>query len=220
MPIALHRNLKPDTQLGIWEITESEDWFLDQLDLQAAELSQLNSIRGHRRLEWLSVRQLIHHMSGRKDRAALTKDAFGKPFLENSDFFISVSHSRDAAAAIAASGLVGIDIQQIVSKIDRLAPKFMRPEELASLRPDTRIEHLHVYWCAKEALYKAYGRRQLDFCTHLFVEPFEFETQATFRGHVRKNDVDITFSMQFEWWRDYVLVYGVEDRIEPMGKQS
>ena len=45
---------------------------------------------------------------------------------------------------------------------------------MKSLQPKTRMEHLSVYWGAKEALYKAYGRKKLEFKQHILVEPFKY----------------------------------------------
>ena len=152
-------------------------------------------------------------MSGRKKRGACIKDEHGKPYLENSLFEISISHSRDLAAVIAAPQAVGIDIQKIVSKIERIAHKFMREEEMASLQEETRLEHLHVYWGAKEALYKAYGRRQLDFKEHIFINPFEYDvTNGRCSGYTEKENEHIPFQLQYELvGQDYMLVYAVEE---------
>ena len=115
------------------------------------------------------------------------------------------------AAAIAGPGLVGIDIQHIVSKIERIAHKYMRPEETQSLRPETRLEHLHIYWGAKEALYKAYGRRQLDFKANILVDPFELEFEkGIFYGKVIKDDYQAFFKLHYEMFNNHVLVYGIE----------
>lgn len=183
MPLYLHEKILPAAEIGIWQIQESEQWFLEQVDLFPEEMLQLEQIHGRRRVEWLAARYLVHLMSGRPQRAAFLKDQYGKPYLAHSPYTISISHGQDMAAAIAAPFAVGIDIQYIVPKIERIAYKFMRSVEMDSLSQEERIAHLHVYWGAKEALYKAYGRKALDFCTHLLVQPFELnwekgETQA------------------------------------------
>lgn len=208
MPILFHRMLKPKGELGIWEITETEDFFLEQLKLNADERLQFNMLKGRKRTEWLAARQLVHHMSGREVRGSFIKDEFGKPHLEHSPFNVSISHSGNKAAAIAAPDVVGIDIQNLVPKIERLAHRFLNKEELDSLREETRILQLHVLWGAKEALYKAYGRRQLDFCANIRIRPFEFDlTVGTCKGMVEKEDYAEEFNIFYEQMDDYVLVY-------------
>ncbi|MEM8529112.1 MAG: 4'-phosphopantetheinyl transferase superfamily protein [Bacteroidota bacterium] len=212
MPLLTHQPLPHQGEYAIWNIEESEDFFRTQLQLSNTELEQVNRIKGEgRRLEWLASRYLIHLMSGREKRGVLRKDEFGKPRLENSAFYISISHSNKMAAAIAAPFSVGIDLQKIVGKIERIAHKYMRPSEMESLEKSTRLEHLHVYWGAKEALYKAYGRKKLDFREHILIEPFAYNLEnGRAKGVVHKGDFIQTFELYYELLDDFVLVYALE----------
>ncbi len=212
MPLVSHRYLQPEGELGLWQIGESEAFFLDRISLHPLEAAQLAEIKGHRRVEWLASRWLLHEMSGRQLRAACLKDEFGKPHLEGSFYDISLSHSHELVAVIAAPRLVGVDIQYLVTKIERIAYKFMRPEEAESLESSSRIEHLHVYWGAKECLYKAYGRRSLDFKTHILIEPFRYQqTGGRFSGRVLKDAYNESFELWYERLGDFILVYGMAD---------
>ncbi len=211
MPLFLHEHLPDVGELGLWRIEEPEEWFLHHLLLTPVELRQLSHMKGRRRLEWLAARQLVHEMSGREKRTAFVKDEFGKPHLQDSPYQISISHSDGLAAAIAAPLSVGIDIQKIVAKITRIAHKFMREEEKASLEDATQIPHLHLYWGAKEALYKAYGRRELDFKQHIFVEPFSFNGQeGAMDGRVEKGDFCAHYRLYFRCINQFTLVYALE----------
>ncbi len=216
MSLLLHQHLHPEGEWGIWKIEESEHFYYQHLNLTTQELAQVHKIKGEgRRLEWLASRYLLHVMSGRATRGACLKDEFGKPYLEHSDFQISISHSNRYAAVIAAPFLVGIDIQKIVLKIERIAHKFLRDCEAESITEDNRLEHLHVYWGAKEALYKAYGRRTLDFCKHILVEPFSYKTpEGFFRGSVRKGDFEADFNLRYELIGDLMLVLALEAKTE------
>lgn len=212
MPLHTHHSILRQGEYAIWTIEESEDFFREQLQLSPTELEQVNRIKGEgRRLEWLASRYLIHLMSGREQRGTLLKDEFGKPHLENSSFHISISHSNKKAAAIAAPFSVGIDLQKIVGKIERIAHKYMRTNEMESLQEATRLEHLHVYWGAKEALYKAYGRKKLDFRTHILIEPFEYDLEnGKASGIVQKGDFFQPFDLHYKLLNDFVLVYALE----------
>ena len=77
MPILLHKDLQKKGELGLWAIEENEKWFLDQLELSGSEYDQLAKIKGHRRVEWLAARMLIHKMSGREKRGTFWKDECG-----------------------------------------------------------------------------------------------------------------------------------------------
>lgn len=211
MPLLFHRHINPEGELGVWRIAEEESYFLERLKLFPKEELWLEKIKGHRRLEWLAGRWLLHLMSGRGDRGACLKDEFGKPYLENSLYEISISHSRELTSVMASPRLVGVDIQKLVGKIDRIIHKFMRQVEIESVKSDSRLEHLHVYWGAKEALYKAYGRRQLDFRKHIFVEPFTFDLDiGKCKGFVEKDNYHLDFELYYEQIEEYILVYGTE----------
>ena len=212
MPLLRHDKLSESAaELGIWNITEPELWFMEQLLLYPPELRQLGDIRGRRRVEWLAVRQLVHQMSGRDKRGAFVKDEYGKPHLDQSDWHISISHSHELAAAIASPHLCGIDIQFIVPKITRLAHKFLCPPEAASIRSETELDQLHFYWGAKEALYKAHGRRQLDFKDHIKVQPFLYsKPQGETIGEVLKDGEHLRFRIFYERSEEgYMLVWAV-----------
>ncbi len=212
MPLVSHRFLQPEGELGLWMIAEKEAYFTKHLELSNLERIQLNAIKGHRRMEWLAARWLLHLMSGREMRGACLKDEYGKPYLANSAFDISISHCRELAAVIAAPKLVGVDIQKIVPKILRIQEKFMHPKELAAIEEDTKIEQLHVYWGAKEALYKAYGRRQIDFKKHLSIKSFTYKNgKASTVGQVNKGDFQKSFEIYYEMLDEYMLVYALED---------
>ena len=211
MPLLLHQMIAPEGELGLWQVKEPEEWFLDRLDLAPQEAAQFSTLKGRRRVEWLAVRQLVHDMSGREERGAFIKDEHGKPHLENSRWEISVSHSRNLAAAIAAPRSVGIDIQVIVEKIGRIAHRFMRPEELHCLSAGNRLEHMHVFWGAKEAIYKAYGRRQLDFSSHILVDPFDFDAEKGMAvGHISREGLRTDYRIHYEKWENYILVWVIE----------
>ena len=215
MPLLFHRTLRPAGELGVWQTAEDASFFRERLPLTRAEIAYVDGIPGAgRRKEWLASRYLLHKMSGRTVRGTVLKDEYGKPHLEGSDWQISLSHTRRYVAVLAGPELCGVDIQVLVPKIERLAPKFMRPEETASVLPATRLEHLHVYWGAKEALYKAYGRRQLDFRENILVTPFAYdlETGRT-TGAVVKDDLLLEFEIRYEKIGNTVLVTAVEGEV-------
>jgi len=212
MSLIFHRHLTPVGELGIWKIEEDEKFFFERLDLYPQEMEQISEMKGHRRLEWLAGRYLLHLMSGREIRGACLKDEYGKPHLEGSEYQISISHSHEQVAVLAAPVAVGVDIQFLVEKIWRIACKFMRPEESESLKPATSLEHLHVYWGAKEALYKAYGRREVDSRENLLIEPFAFSPDGgRTTGWIRKEGFEMELDVFYEMREGgYVLVWALE----------
>lgn len=213
MPIILKKNISPKGVLGVWEIEEDEAFFLDALDLDKEESSYISNFKGKRKIEWLASRYLLHLMSERKNRAVLKKDEFGKPILPDSEYHISLSHSHDMVAVIASPSPVGIDIQVHVEKITRLAPKFVNENENKFLDlEDNYLEKLHVIWGAKECLFKAYGRKEVDFKKHIDISKFDFSrlNPSEFFGSLKKPDWSGNFNLHFEFIKNHYLVYAVQ----------
>jgi len=104
------------------------------MTLTETETERLGQIKGGRRLEWLAGRWLVHEMSGASERLVCEADSYGKPHLTNSPLEMSLSHSNEVAAAILAPQSVGIDIQKLVAKIERIAHKYMCESEFESHR--------------------------------------------------------------------------------------
>lgn len=208
MPLVVQKEIDDSTSLAIWKIEEEESFFQNQMNLNQHEQKRLAEIKGHRRLEWLAGRFLICNLNGTKE-PGISVDEYGKPHLFNKH--LSISHSRSYAAAIISEHSCGIDIQHIVAKIERIAYKFMREQELDSLEEETRLAQLHVYWGAKECLYKSYGRRQLDFKAHIHVKPFKYIEEDGIKGRVLKNNFKAFYKLRYERREDYMLVYAIED---------
>lgn len=218
MPLIFHEktntsNDSPRRELGLWRIEEPENILRESIELHPEEIQQLDEIKGEgRRREFLAARNLLHLMSGRKDRGALIKDEFGKPHLEHSPLQISISHTENISAAVAHPYACGIDVQVFVNKIARLAPRFMNEAELSHLTDANRLIFQHLIWGAKEAMYKAYGRREIDFRDHLFVELEEIPLErGTTRGYLKKDELEKVYDLDYRIFDgNYMLVVAVE----------
>jgi 4'-phosphopantetheinyl transferase len=210
MGLLLIKRLESGATIGLWRMEEAPEFFLQSIDLQTVELEELGKLKGRRIVEWLACRYLVHEMllaQGHTDRLPVLKDEYGKPHLCGSPLHLSFSHSHDLVAVILANQPTGVDIQALVEKIERLALKFMREDELASLKNHTRLAHLHFYWGAKEALYKAYGRRELDFRQHIRIQPFDYQSVGNTMGQIMKDGEVWEFEVFFERFWDYFLVW-------------
>ena len=180
MPLTANYITEKNGQLAIWHITENEAFFMEKLLLTDADRAELNARKGRRRLEWLAGKYLVQLMVNSAYR--VVKDEFGKPHLDGSDLHLSISHSSEWAVAIISPNAVGVDIQEVTPRLDRIAWRVMNDNKLQQLDPVHRLDHLHVYWCAKEALYKAYGWRELDFRKNIVITPFIFPQNGIEEG--------------------------------------
>lgn len=203
MPIIFKKQISSNI-VAVWHITEQEDFFLPKLSLSFDEMTELSLIKGKKRMEWLAARYLVHILLGSEERICWVKDDFGKPYLAGKNIFFNISHSGEMAAAIIGKQEVGIDIQIFTPKIARIASKFMREKDLQHIPEENLLAYLHLFWAAKEALYKAYGRRELDFKEHIFVDfdrnvlPYD----RFFDGFIQKNETILPYKM----WSEQVMI--------------
>jgi phosphopantetheinyl transferase len=208
MSIFLKKSILKNGQIGVWKIEEQEQFFTNQLSLSDEQAQELNKKHPKRKMEWLASRHLVKELSNGQD---CIKDTFGKPFFPNSPLKLSISHSGEFAAVVTHSQSVGVDIQKITPRIRRIAPKFLRQEEEDSLQEVHVLEQLHVIWGAKEALFKAYGKKEIDFRKHLFVQPFEYQLNGGKAiGHVQKGNYFEKFDIIYEQLSEYILVYVIQ----------
>ncbi|TAL60755.1 MAG: 4'-phosphopantetheinyl transferase superfamily protein [Bacteroidetes bacterium] len=198
MSLFLSRKNNQRSALGIWHITESLDELLKMKNISEEDLSMLRSFaHEQRKKEWLVTRILTGQLSGEKD-AQILYDKHNKPSLNNSNICISLSHSHDLLAVILDHAETGIDIELIKPKISNIKEKFMSKAELDSLQKDHTAEQLTIYWCAKESLYKLYGRKELAFKENLIIEPFQYARKGIIKGWIKKRDVNQSYPVQYE----------------------
>ncbi len=212
MALLLIKRLENGAAIGLWRLEESPEFFLHSLHLQPKEQEELAKLKGRRIEEWLACRYLVHEMllaQGHAERVPVIKDEFGKPHLLGMPFHLSFSHSHDLVAVILANRPTGVDIQASVGKIERLANKFLGELELNSLIDETRLAQLHIYWGAKEALYKAYGRKELDFRQNIHIQPFDYQRAGSTKGQIVKNGSSWDFEVFYEQFWDYYLVWAL-----------
>ena len=207
-------SISSETQLALWKIEEPEEWFLQQLALSLLEQAEhAKIVAAGRRLEWLAARHLVRVLAWNAGESyVFQKDGYGKPYLLHSGKHISISHSHGVCAAMIAPVPCGTDVQKIVGKIERLAPRFLSESEMAGIENDHKLLHLHLFWGAKESLYKAYGRKELDFREHIPIAPFmPNPAGGTCSGRVCKDGFEVDFDIRYSMLEgDFVWVYAFQ----------
>jgi phosphopantetheinyl transferase len=203
MPLLLTTHPFPAATFGVWQIAEDEAYFREDLPLLPDEEAELARYKDIRRLEWLAVRWMLHKLTGLQERLPLGKNAFAKPFfLDRPELHCSLSHSHGIVGALLADRVCGCDLQVLVDKMPHIAHKFLHPEEAAFVQQFTtekQFDLLHIFWTAKESLYKAYGLKELDFRANMRLEPFVwtgFSAEAP--GRIQKSGFNQSYRLHFE----------------------
>ena len=211
MPLHTHRDLNEHSSLVIWEIEEPVDWFLSQLELDNDELEKYNEFRtDQRRTHWLAYRYILKNIVGKGSNIRVKYNQHNKPFIDLSDSHISVSHSGKYATVILSRlHPVGIDIEQVNPRLHKIATKFLTTDETGVELQAMPTEDLCLHWCAKEAMYKLYGERELDFRDNMKVLDPPKGMEGAFRGLIQTGGKDHYYNLKSEKLDDYCLVYVV-----------
>jgi 4'-phosphopantetheinyl transferase len=140
-------------------------------------------------------------MKGRAYKLEYTAE--NKPFFKGNNDHLSISHSHDQLAIIInKKENTGIDIELVRDKILRVRHKYLNDAEQAFA--GTHIENLISIWGAKEAMYKAYGLKGVDFREQMQVELF---TGDTLHGEINAGNSVKRYLLKREKIEDYILVY-------------
>ena len=182
MPIVFNLKIDVHTELAVWKIEEPRAQLIAGLQLKAHELAIIDSFKSEKRaLQWLSTRLLLRTMLNTNEYIDCQMDIHGKPYLVNYDYHISLSHSYDYAAVMIsrdATIKVGVDMEMIKHKIKLIKHKFLTDLELAQKQIGDNIDGLYVCWCAKEAIYKWHGKKELEFKRDIHIRPFKLKQQG------------------------------------------
>lgn len=192
---------------GRWKITETEAELAQHVvsDEKVPDLIT-NPVK---RLEYLAGRALIRELLHRNDIPyhGIVKDIFGKPFLYKHTFQISLSHSFPYVAAVLdthGGSPVGIDLEQPKPKLLKIAPRILHAAELHDAGNDV-VKHC-IYWCAKEALVKIHGKKDLIFAENLRIMPFSMASEGDILGKIIANGIETAIPLRYVVQEDHVMV--------------
>jgi len=202
MPLLNKKNITDSLTVGIWHISESQAELKNKYINKGFDEIDIIETRSESRLkQWLCVRLLLNEFY---PTTTITYNEFGKPMLSNG-VGISISHAGEyAVIALNTNKKCGIDIEQISSKVERIKHKFLCIDELEKV---TSLEELTLFWCAKEALYKLYGEKELIFNEQLFVD-FKSKPNTLF-GRIKIGNNEDKHELVAEKIGDYLLVYTI-----------
>ncbi len=115
----------------------------------------------------------------------LERDAFGKPWPVNKTGFISISHSANwVAFCFHPNHPIGIDVESTRLQLAKVALRILHQSELSILEKSINKQRtLQLFWGGKEALYKAYGKKSLEFSTQLVLSRLEDDSDS-FKGEI------------------------------------
>lgn len=175
MPLIFKTSPEIDCHLMVWKIDESMDFFLQKLGEANYAIPEFENIsHSHKKLEWLASRFLAKYLAESMNISylGLVKDEHNKPFFQDSEIHLSLTHTTThVAAAIHMHKAIGIDLENISPRLHIIKHKFLTESERENAHDE--LDKLCIYWSAKESLYKLYGKRGVHFQKELLVSPFK-----------------------------------------------
>ncbi len=215
MPLIYKKSIDKDSFFGVWEITEKYMDLLSGLSLNNEEFDILNSFKSeNRKIQWLSYRVLIKELVNLDVFFEMMYDEHGKPYLLNPNYELSVSHSGNYSAVILSKRFhVGIDIEKIDLKICKVISKFLNEREQQKLIScESELEKVYVYWCAKESLYKLYGKKNVSLKDHIHINSFDYAKEGEVQGEIISESFSLNYRIHYFKLNNYMLCYLLKEK--------
>ena len=200
--------ISEQTQILIWKYLEEEKFSADLIS-DEKEFENLKQKSPKRLIE----KQMVRHML----RKILPNHKIryyenGQPYLEPFDKFVSVSHSFPYAVLAISEKKIGVDIEQVKDRIDKIKHKFLHPTEIDWLgRVESEIEHLTAIWCIKEALFKIHSSKQWSFKEFYVVDEFFLDKFSKIKCKIFDKDKEDKFLAHLEKIGNYYLAITEEE---------
>lgn len=207
MPERLFKTYNNGVSILVWEIQESNDELLKKLPASIVEDSTFKKIKvAHLKTEFLVGRLITQQIATYLDInfEGIEKDIHGKPHLKNVAWEMSLSHSKSfVVVAVHPEKAIGIDIEVPNNKLRRIMPRLFSEAENIMVGED--IVKMSWFWSAKEALYKLYGKRGIDFKEHLFLK----YSSTRFTGEIKLPDYESQHNFNIEQIENYYLIIAI-----------
>lgn len=207
MPIILEKQYNNHSYIAVWHIAESHDELQALLPSEILTDAELASIHHpQKQIEFFCSRLTIKYLADKLGikYLGIKKDEYGKPYLVDTGWQFSLTHTAEYIAVVMHENQsLGIDMEQPSEKLLRIAHKYLSETEKNDAGND--LDKLCIYWSAKEALYKLYGKRKVIFIDNLLISPFS-KDQQVIKGRLKINEIDEQYTLIVEKIAQYYLV--------------
>jgi len=211
MAVSLVKEIK-NSKLALWVLSENFDALYKTFtDVAPKEdIVKVNKFKFEKRKqEWIATRLLVYEISGKYK--TIKYDEYGKPHIEGVN--ISISHTKGIVAVIIGDDELGIDIEKVSERIIRIAPKFLYSSEISEIDINNQLLQFHAYWCAKETIYKIYGKKVVDFKNNIKIESFKIKDKGQIKGSINLKNFNKEYQLNYFKHKekniseDFVVVY-------------
>ena len=198
MPLLKHFILDNQTQIIVWRIEEE---FLEYQSIP--DISNINHMS--RRKEKMAIRYVLDNFF---DQSELSYDSQGKPFLINSDRFISISHSHSHLVVGIGENDLGLDIELITNKAVKISKKFIHKNDFQATQSMSESFHKTLLWSSKEAIFKKYSQKEhLIFKKQIVINSIDQTSKQLNSTVVFRDGAKIHERLSYHSMEDFILVH-------------
>ena len=72
---------------------------------------------------------------------------------------------------------------------------------------ESGLKGMYMVWCAKEAMYKYYGLKALDFKANLRLRFEPLQHTGVLQGNISKNEYEKTMKLNYQFFDEYLLIH-------------
>lgn len=204
MPLFYQQDINQYTRLAVWKIEEPESFFLEKVFLKRTIMHP------NKRLQHLAGRYLLLYLFPDFPANLIEIADTRKPFLPNEQYHFSISHCGNFAAAIVSkTERVGIDVELLTPRVEKIKHKFLHPDELQLVDRTTidRVQLLTLLWSAKEAMFKWWGNGDVDFSEVLRIMQMPVEWEGKIEAAFQKNELNINLELHYRLMNELTLCW-------------
>lgn len=152
MPLIRIDTVADGVKLALWQMTENPE---ELPRPKGVDFSDIHSVV--RQKERLVTYCMLRALTNRDD-LVIGHNASDKPVLDG--YSLSLSHTKGWAAMIISERqlALGIDIEYFSDRVNKVADRFIRPDEQSD-----NLEYRLINWSAKESVYKALSSEDLQY---------------------------------------------------------
>ena len=204
MPLILNQ-YETTFRLALWSLTEPLQFFENKANMSNNDKIAYNKISNEtRKREWLAVRVLLNEVLGFWPQISYTET--GKPLLQNHSRHLSISHSKFMVGILlCTSPHAGIDIERTTRSIDKVAGRFLSEKEQTLIENTPNKYGQIIYWCAKEAIFKAVNESNILFSKQIYIS--EISDNGKMIGHFRSEKENVDFILNYLELETHLIVW-------------
>lgn len=188
----------------VWEVKES---LPELLSLLPASVQCPSFKAESRKLEWAAAHVLVQEITG---KFQLIKHLHtGAPFLDGDARHLSISHTRNFVSVCLSDVPVGIDVEMITPRANKLRSRFMSPSE-GFLEDGYADVEATLLWSAKESLFKILEEQDaVDFLQHLHTQAVPFSEEGIIPAQEKRTPYQKMYEVHYRIFPDFVLTWAL-----------